>query len=87
MTEVFSFSLVLYSVLLKQQYLILQLKITLRKLSKRSASLTSISLALIFMLNLDLNFLKYGIVLQTNANYINSRKHTKKLLYLNYDVA
>ena len=87
MTEVFSFSLVLYSVLLKQQYLILQLKITLRKLSKRSASLTSISLALIFMLNLDLNFLKYGIVLQTNANYINSRKQTKILLYLNYDVA
>ena len=36
--------------ILKQQFLILQLKMTLEKLSKRSASLRSISLALIFML-------------------------------------
>ena len=37
---------------LKQQYFILQLKMTLEKLSKRSASLRSISLALIFMLKM-----------------------------------
>ena len=40
-------NLVLFSFLLKQHYLILQLKMTLEKLSKHSASLSSISLALI----------------------------------------
>ena len=41
----------IFSFLSKQQYVILQLKMTLKKLSKRSASLRSISLALIFMLH------------------------------------
>ena len=50
LTEVFSVSLILFSFLLKQQYLILQLKMTLEKLSKRFASTNLISLALIFML-------------------------------------
>ena len=42
----------MFSFLLKQQYLFLQLKMTLEKLSKRSASIRSISLALIFMLSI-----------------------------------
>ena len=47
-----SLSIVLFRFLLKQQYLFLQLIMTLEKLSKRSASITSISLALIFMLKM-----------------------------------
>ena len=50
LTEVFTFGLVLFSFVLKQQYLISQLKVTLEKLLKRSASLRSISLVLNFML-------------------------------------
>ena len=40
------------SFLLKQQYLIMQLKMTLKKLSKRFASLPSILLTFIFMLKI-----------------------------------
>ena len=45
---------VLLSFLLKQQYLFLQLIMTLEKLSKRSTSIRSKPLALIFMLNIEL---------------------------------
>ena len=63
LTEVFRFSLlVLFSFLLKQQYLISQLKMTLEKLSQRSASIRSISLALIFKLNLNTGFNKVEFI-------------------------
>ena len=61
-----------FSAFLKQLYLILQLKMTLEKLLKRSPSLRSISFALIFMLKI---FSKSSVRLRPSKNRFPATEH------------
>ena len=63
-----SLSIVLFSFLMKQQYLFLQLIMTQEKLSKLSAFIRSISLALIFMSKCSLP--EPSVCLRSNILYV-----------------